>query len=51
MCVFSVSELALYKLKLKQEGARRPASSAQAANQVWLSHLVTYTPLPYFSET
>uniref|UniRef100_A0A4W5LVA1 SFR19-like C-terminal domain-containing protein n=1 Tax=Hucho hucho TaxID=62062 RepID=A0A4W5LVA1_9TELE len=27
------SKLALYKLKLKQEGARRPASSAQASNQ------------------
>ncbi|XP_055795934.1 PHD and RING finger domain-containing protein 1 isoform X3 [Salvelinus fontinalis] len=27
------SKLALYKLKLKQEGARRPASSTQASNQ------------------
>lgn len=38
--IFSYAELALYKLKLKQEGARRPSSIGQASSQVGRSPLV-----------
>lgn len=40
------TELALYKLKLKQEGARRPSLTVQASSQVGLSYL----PLQYLPD-
>lgn len=52
LCVFVLSfsppytELALYKLKLKQEGARRPSLTVQASSQVGLSYL----PLQYLPD-
>lgn len=35
--IFSYSELALYKLKLKQEGVRRPSATGQNSSQVGVS--------------
>lgn len=49
--MLSYTELALYKLKLKQEGARRPSSAVQTSSQVGQSHVeltLIFLVLSYF---